>query len=385
MKNIQIILNAILSKNIFEYILIDRDLKVVNASTTMHTYLDRDPKNGDDVRDLLPELVGAEEEIGKVFNDPGLNFMLDSVHKNDFYVNLSIEYYDPKHLLVLLHNITEVTLSKQKVLQYSNESILLNNTLQKILDSQNVLLFVTSHNEIVYTNEQFMEYFKVPDMKDVRRKNLQIYKYYESSLTSYDALFEYVSDNEEYIVIDNDTFILKAVNLESTHKLFTLTKVTKLSKEIYIDPLTNIYKKQYFNTCLEKLIQEKDEGVLVVLDIDDFKQINDTYGHQVGDNILVEFTELIKENIRGEDLFARWGGEEFLLLLYHTNVENALKKVEQLRALVDGHAFNVVDHLTSSFGVSKKQDDDTLSTLLNRADTALYKAKKSGKNRVVSL
>ncbi|MBA1421211.1 MAG: GGDEF domain-containing protein [Epsilonproteobacteria bacterium] len=71
-------------------------------------------------------------------------------------------------------------------------------------------------------------------------------------------------------------------------------------------------------------MREKKEGVLVVLDIDDFKKVNDTYGHQIGDKILKEFATLIQDNIRGDDLFARWGGEEFLLLLENTNVYNAI-------------------------------------------------------------
>jgi diguanylate cyclase (GGDEF)-like protein len=383
MKNIQIILNAFLSKDIFEYILVDKEFKVDNSSSGLEKYLGTSPKVGDDVLDFLPELVGSEDEIRNIFDNQTLTYLLESVHKNNYYVNVSIEHYDENIVLVLLHNITDITLSQQKLLQYSNESILLNNTLQKILDSQNALLFVTYNNEISYTNEQFMDYFSVKEMGDLRRKNLQIYKYLDYALNDYDGLFERVNSKEEYVVINKDTFILQATWIESTHKLFTLTKVTKLTKEMQTDALTGAYKKSYFNIQLTKMIENKEEGILVVLDIDNFKNINDTFGHQAGDDVLVEFVTLIQDNIRGDDLLARWGGEEFLLLLKHTNVENAMKKIESLRSLIDAFNFKHIGHMTSSFGVALKEEDDDIHTFLQRADKALYEAKDRGKNCIV--
>jgi len=382
MKNIQKILNAVLSKNIVEYILIDKNFKILDKSEGVPQYLERMPKLGDDALQLLPEFVGSEEDILAIFETPTFSFLLESVYKNDYYVNVSVEHYDENVALILLHNITDITLTQQKLLQYSNESILMNNTLQKILDSQNALLFVTNHEEITYVNEQFMEYFSINRVNEVKRRNLKIYQYLDGKLDGYDALFERVNSKEEYVIINNDTFILQASCIESTHRLFTLTKVTKLTHDMQIDTLTGAYKKSYFNSHLEKLIREKKEGVLVVLDIDDFKKINDTYGHQVGDIVLKEFASLIKENIRGTDIFARWGGEEFLLLLEDTNVENAMMKVERLRVLIDTHVFTNIEHMTASFGLAKKEESDDIHTLLHRADKALYEAKDAGKNRL---
>jgi len=383
MKNIQIILNAVLSKDIFEYILVNKNFEVTNVSTHIDKYLGKKPQVGDDILAFLPELVGSEKEVKEIFTKPNLNYMLESVHKNDYYINISIEHYDQDTVLVLLHNITDITRSKQQLLQYSNESILLNNTLQKILDRQNALLFVTHNNEISYTNEQFMHYFGLKRIHDIRRENLKIYKYLDSSLESYNALYERVNSKEEYVIINKDTFILQATLIESGHKLFTLTKITKLSNEMQIDSLTGAYKKHYFNLQLEKLLKNKEEGVLVVLDLDNFKNVNDTYGHQVGDDVLKEFVELIQKNIRSDDVFARWGGEEFLLLLQHTNIENALKKIESLRLFIDEHDFKHIGHLTASFGVAWKEENDDMHSLIQRADKALYEAKDSGKNCVV--
>ena len=118
---------------------------------------------------------------------------------------------------------------------------------------------------------------------------------------------------------------------------------------------------------------------MVVLDLDNFKSVNDTYGHQVGDDVLKEFVGLIQKNIRSDDVFARWGGEEFLLLLQHTNMENALKKIDRVRLLIDEHNFIHIEHLTASFGVAWKEENDDMHSLIQRADKALYESKRQWK------
>jgi diguanylate cyclase (GGDEF)-like protein len=131
------------------------------------------------------------------------------------------------------------------------------------------------------------------------------------------------------------------------------------------------------------MIKNKKEGVVVVMDIDDFKKINDTHGHLIGDDALKEFAALINNNIRTNDVFARWGGEEFLLLLQGTTQEYAMLKVEEIRKVVHNYVFTTIGQMTSSFGVAWKEESDDVHSLLQRADKALYEAKTSGKNKVV--
>jgi len=382
MKNIQLILNAILSKDIFEYILIDRKFVITYVSSGIKKYTSDIPQEGDEIFNLCPELVGSEEKIKEILENPTLIYFLETLHKNGYYLNLTVEYYDANTLLVLLHNITDTTHKHQKLLQYSNESILLNKTLEKILNNQNALLFITQSNEVTYANKQFIEYFDIKRVSDIKRKNLLLYKYFDDSLISYDALFERVHNKEEYIVIKNDTFILQVKIIEDTHKLFTLTKVTKLTQKIQTDPLTGAYNKRYFNNKIEKIIDKNEKCIVAVIDLDDFKKINDTYGHQIGDNVLVEFTNLVQNNIRNDDIFSRWGGEEFLLLLCDISLDDAIKKIEFIRILIDAFNFTDIGHLTISIGVAYTDEKDSVHTLLKRADEALYEAKKYGKNRV---
>ena len=391
MRNIQIILNAILSKNIFEYILIDRELNILDASDGIEKYLDATPREGDDVLEYLPELVGSEDEIRTIFTKKYCLYSLESVYKNDYYINISVEYCDQNTAIVLLHNITAITLSKQKLLQYSNESTLLYRTLQKVVDNQTALIFVSNQdNEIEFANQKFIDYFNIENIRELKEKKLKIYNFCKNTIENYDEFHQYITAHEEHqITIGNDTFVMNATAIEATHKLFTLTKVTEIYKrketlevEIKIDPLTKTYRKPYFDMQLEKALKYDKNIVLVVLDIDNFKRVNDKYGHPVGDIILKEFTALIKENLRKDDLIARWGGEEFLILFKNIDKESVIAKVEELRKLIDEYTFTKAKHITSSFGLTCANIQDTAKSVLQRADEALYEAKNDGKNRV---
>ena len=132
-----------------------------------------------------------------------------------------------------------------------------------------------------------------------------------------------------------------------------------------------ILKAKRYNTPLS----------IIYFDIDHFKQINDTYGHKKGDFILKEVSKIILQNIRKTDIFGRWGGEEFIIILPFTDLENALILAEKLRKKIEEHDFDGIN-ITISFGVTELKIDDNADTLINRADEALYKAKNKGRNRV---
>jgi len=384
-KNLQIVLNAILAKNIFEYMLIDRDFRILSSSSGIKKYLDKEPSSGDDVLEYFPEFVGSEEEIKQIFIKRYCLYSLESVYKNEYYVNITIEYCTEDTAIVLIHNITAVTLSNQRLLQYSNESSILNSTLQKVVDNQNALLFVVNSqsDKIEFVNRKFMDYFNVEHINDVEHMELNLYHKFDKALSGYDELFDHAENKEILIKVGIDTFIMKATLVEATHKLFTMTKITELSKGLQLDPLTGIYKKEYLDEIIKKLLINRQKFSLVILDLDDFKKINDTYGHLIGDQVLKEFVQIIKQNIRKNDFFARWGGEEFMLLLEDGRLEESKNRVECLRKIVDSHLFETIGHLTSSFGLAYTTDEDDIDSIIRRADKALYEAKANGKNQVI--
>lgn len=123
----------------------------------------------------------------------------------------------------------------------------------------------------------------------------------------------------------------------------------------------------------------------IYFDIDHFKEINDAYGHDVGDHVLKEFTALVKSHLPPDALFGRWGAEEFIIVLRNQTLPEATHLAEQLRNTIESHLFPYVDHITSSFGVASFQSSDAPKTLITRADQALYAAKKSGRNMVRTL
>jgi diguanylate cyclase (GGDEF)-like protein len=161
-------------------------------------------------------------------------------------------------------------------------------------------------------------------------------------------------------------------------------------EEIYLlattDSLTGIANRRQFSTILASEIDRvKRYGTpmsLAMYDIDYFKRVNDTFGHDVGDHVLQALTSLVKENIRANDVVARWGGEEFMVLMPQSDVEAARNVSEKLRLAIAGHHFDNLDKLTVSLGVTAFEPQDDLNSLLKRVDEALYKAKEKGRNRV---
>lgn len=163
----------------------------------------------------------------------------------------------------------------------------------------------------------------------------------------------------------------------------------ELSERTKRDGLTGLYNKQAFHTCLERIFTRcKDLGEplsVAMIDLDLFKRINDQWGHPAGDMVLKEFANLIKPTIRPTDFFARWGGEEFGLILPHAGLKEAPIATERIRNRVADHSFIFEGHrlpVTISIGIAERSaSDTTMEPLIARADKALYQAKQQGRNR----
>jgi diguanylate cyclase (GGDEF)-like protein/PAS domain S-box-containing protein len=155
----------------------------------------------------------------------------------------------------------------------------------------------------------------------------------------------------------------------------------------YIDELTQIYNRKKLNETLKNALSvahryPHEQTTFILFDIDDFKGVNDTHGHLVGDSILQELSKLVESNLRDVDTLARWGGEEFAIVAPKTSLEGALKITEKLRQLIASHHFQKVEHITCSFGITEIKPEDTQDSLVQRADEALYSSKSKGKNRI---
>lgn len=149
------------------------------------------------------------------------------------------------------------------------------------------------------------------------------------------------------------------------------------------DPLTNAYNHRYYKQILNDWIEEKVIFSIIIIDIDFFKKVNDQHGHQVGDQVLIQLSKLVTDIKRPYDIFARHGGEEFILLTPRTELKEASKIAQRLCIDVENASMPNDIQLTCSFGVSQfRPDTDSADSLFLRADKALYDSKDNGRNRV---
>jgi len=165
-------------------------------------------------------------------------------------------------------------------------------------------------------------------------------------------------------------------------------------RESMLDPLTKIANRKSFDEGLATAIAQATKGAsplcLLLLDIDHFKNFNDTYGHQTGDQVLRLVAMTLKSNIKGKDLAARYGGEEFVAILPSTDIEGAMIAAENIRKAIQAKELlkrstnEKLGRITASFGVAAFRPTDTAATLIERADRCLYAAKHAGRNRVIS-
>lgn len=187
---------------------------------------------------------------------------------------------------------------------------------------------------------------------------------------------------------DNDELLVRSSNLISSNKILKESK--KLQQELLklanTDHLTGLYNRHSLNDIapryISNAIRHNMSLSLLVIDLDHFKNINDTRGHSAGDIVLQSISAVLQNSCRTEDIVARFGGEEFVMLLPHCDIDNAAQKAESLRKLIeDTEPEGLI--VTSSIGVSELTDGDGFSMLFDKADKAVYEAKEQGRNRVV--
>jgi len=182
----------------------------------------------------------------------------------------------------------------------------------------------------------------------------------------------------------NENKKLEDIVAQRTKELININK--ELKNLSITDKLTGLYNRSKLDESLEYEIKYSkryhEKFGLIMLDIDYFKDVNDTYGHQVGDIVLIEFANILKLNIRETDVIGRWGGEEFIIICPKSDLNGIKILTENIRKNIESFEFSEVQHKTASFGITVFQNNDTFSDMLKRVDDALYEAKESGRNKV---
>lgn len=372
----------------------------------------------------MPKMDGLEmlEEIYKI--DHSIPAIVTTAHNDaDFLkhaINLRVRGYVSKPLN--LHDLIETMLLAVESTFLKNELIEANKNLESqveektielrsILDSQENLILVMDDNKLSSVNKTLLDFVGVSSIEEYKEKYSTICSmfcinennYHSDDVSTWideisklDDIHKIVriknKDNEERIFQVN----IKTFFYNTKHYVVSFTDITELKQYTYElkyqathDNLTKLYNRQKLNDDFNKEILREERykhGLsLIMLDIDNFKQINDTYGHDVGDVVLKDISALILKSIRKTDIASRWGGEEFMILLPETSLDNSITIAQTLRKNVENFNFNGVEEsVTISLGVAVfKNGIDCRDTIVKNVDLALYKAKECGKNQVI--
>lgn len=201
-------------------------------------------------------------------------------------------------------------------------------------------------------------------------------------------IVEYIAIRHDITEFEETKEQLSTLNMAMKNKVDELYNMTaSLEEEASLDSLTGAFNRakfeKFFGYEIEKSQMNKNTLSMIIVDIDHFKLINDTYGHHVGDEVLKELSALIAKNLKRVDIFARWGGEEFVILLPGTSIEGTKVLAEKLRKVIEETKFSFAGNVTSSFGAGMHDSKESKKEFFQRVDKLLYQAKKTGRNRVI--
>jgi len=239
-------------------------------------------------------------------------------------------------------------------------------------------LVVTHLNQLSHQGETVAKIVIAKDITDLVRDNH--FALIKANLVNFTMLLVLLF--VVYVIFNGYSRVLA----RSAQTIQNLNKVQdQLKNQANTDELTGLYNRRFFNIELNNLVGIKQRGCLFLFDIDHFKVLNDNYGHQAGDKVLVELANMMRIFFRQNDVLVRWGGEEFAVFIKDIPNEVVLQKLEAFRQYIESHATDQQPYaFTVSGGVTNVRPDDDLTCLVQRADQRLYQAKQSGRNRIVS-
>lgn len=286
--------------------------------------------------------------------------------------------------------------------------------IKSILDAQDNIVILSNSTSIKNVNKRFLEFFEVDSIEEFSKLSENIFDNFideygfisKKSLEGQKCYYEYIKNLKEVnrvVKIKNSKneiriFTINIDNYDDKNEFYviSLTDITQLKEKSNLleyqashDNLTGLFNRNKFNTLFGKEIRRglryNNHLSLVLLDIDFFKVVNDTHGHQIGDQVLKEIASIIMQDVREHDTAVRWGGEEFLILLPETDLEGAKIVAEKIRnSISEKPLTNKKLNITASFGITIMNDKDTEESFIARTDEALYEAKENGRDKVVS-
>lgn len=282
--------------------------------------------------------------------------------------------------------------------------------LEKFIDTQDNIVFLTDAKEIQFANKKFFEYLGYLDLEDFKNHQKCICE----SFIENERFFHLgkVKEGENWTdhikalphskrvvsILGKDfkphTFSISINDYDENLYIISFADISQtmldnisLENKVIHDKLTGAFNREYFDQNYQSLLEEnRSTGHLLgiaLLDIDHFKSVNDTYGHDVGDEVLKHFVSTVHKFSRVDDIFIRWGGEEFILIVKIQTKADLSKVLEHLRKVIEIQNFPTVGQKTCSIGGTLYKEGEDIEQTIKRADEAVYDAKAAGRNRVV--
>lgn len=315
----------------------------------------------------------------------------------DYIFDIFSEDYGIESIIFVNKDVFKIIHKNNKKLKYLsfNDHYYIINPKENCLSSMVPASVLSDKYVLVNCNGVENMVFLVTDMKSVLGENIGKIVFVKNmdGYAKQIAIIRGVSIALAVILILFSFYLLRKILNRYAHVIHTYQsqleiKNRTLMKMSNIDHLTKAYNRR----CIENIFKKELRRAaryskplsVIILDIDNFKTINDTYGHNSGDKVLKNVAKIISGMIRETDHFGRWGGEEFLILATETSLANVAIMAEQIRAALDLHDFLEPHNVTCSIGVAEFSGEENPEDVVAKADSALYEAKKTGKNKVVS-
>lgn len=393
------------------YIVLDKNLNVSKFNNYATNYFDF--SYNETIKSYFPNFIINN------FRMEFLNWILDLSHDiktitldcltktnktNRFQINVSIINDENDKYLIAMSSIqTEIDLINEIQNNEKNKFEQLTNFIDSISD----IVVLTDSYKLKYANKKMFEFLGFKDIDDFFEKHNCICEFFEIDdeffhLNKIDDSQNWIdeikklSSNERNVLIKSKNLNLHIFSVhvnEFSQKLFSVVFSDQTSSykekmnlmiKIHIDNLTKCYNRSYFEKLIPDLMENtsiKNENfTLTIIDVDFFKKVNDNHGHDIGDIVLVELCENIRNNIRKDDILIRWGGEEFILIIKNQNSISYMAILEHLKQSIQNHNFTKAGQVTCSFGGTFYKENEDIIDTIKRADKALYDSKNGGRN-----
>jgi len=408
--------DLITSKYNIEYIIIDENYRIQSFSHSINRLLNTQMhlcQVNNDVREILYELIGYEEVIDQIHTSQLNSFSISTVNRNNFYIDIFMKYLkNSDHIAILIDDVTPQAQKERLLLQDRHEKELL----LKELASKNYLL--NKYKKAAQEAIPMLHLDPMCQIKDIninflnllgRSRSTLKYQHFnelidEDHTFDRSAILQDMYENKVHhttlklITKDNNTLYINAifVPMFDERKLkeillfaddITSHKVdnSNLQEIAYHDALTGVLNRVGFDQQLDALIESQQTFAVMFLDLDFFKKVNDTYGHYYGDQVLQHVAKRASSHIGSDDIIARYGGDEFILIInntYELDIKNLAQKV------IDSIAqqYTIEDKVIKigvSIGIAHyPQDSRNKEELIAQADQAMYHSKNEGRNQL---